>query len=378
MKPPLQASAAVTEPGPQTLAFSGRWTIRGIGAIEHRLEALRPGSNAAIVADASGIEALDSAGAWLLQRLLLRLRAQGAPTTLQGLRPEFSRLLDAAAQQLAEQAARPASSVPAAPSRVEGVGRSTVVLFEEIVALLSFVGAASIALAGCIVHPGRIRWRPILFNIRSAGFDALPIVGILAFLLGVVVAYQGADQLRMYGANIFVADLVGISMLREFAPLVTAIIVAGRSGSAYAAQIGTMSVTEEIDAMRTLGIAPIDMLVLPKLIAMMIALPLLTVFADVLGVFGGMLMARAQLDVGFAEFMDRFIKAIVMTTYTVGIGKAPVFAVIIVMVGCFQGFRTRGGADSVGRQTTRSVVQAIFLVIVADSLFSVVFSALEI
>jgi phospholipid/cholesterol/gamma-HCH transport system permease protein len=378
MKPTLQASAAVTEPSPQTLAFSGRWTIRGIGAIEHRLEALRPGSNTVVVADASGIEALDSAGAWLLQRLLLRLRAQGVQTTLQGLRPDFSKLLDAVAQQVTEQTTRPALNIPATPSRVEGVGRSTVALFEEIMALLSFVGEASIALAGCIVHPGRIRWRPILFNIRSAGFDALPIVGILAFLLGVVVAYQGADQLRMYGANIFVADLVGISMLREFAPLITAIIVAGRSGSAYAAQIGTMSVTEEVDAMRTLGIAPIDMLVLPKLIAMLIALPLLTVFADVLGVFGGMLMARAQLDVGFAEFLDRFIKAIVMTTYTVGIGKAPVFAVIIVMVGCFQGFRTRGGADSVGRQTTRSVVQAIFLVIVADSLFSVVFSALDI
>jgi phospholipid/cholesterol/gamma-HCH transport system permease protein len=258
MKPTLQASAAVTEPSPQTLAFSGRWTIRGIGAIEHRLEALRPGSNTVVVADASGIEALDSAGAWLLQRLLLRLRAQGVQTTLQGLRPDFSKLLDAVAQQVTEQTTRPALNIPATPSRVEGVGRSTVALFEEIMALLSFVGEASIALAGCIVHPGRIRWRPILFNIRSAGFDALPIVGILAFLLGVVVAYQGADQLRMYGANIFVADLVGISMLREFAPLITAIIVAGRSGSAYAAQIGTMSVTEEVDAMRTLGAAAAD------------------------------------------------------------------------------------------------------------------------
>ncbi|MCY7304831.1 MAG: ABC transporter permease, partial [Rhodoferax sp.] len=167
------------------------------------------------------------------------------------------------------------------------------------------------------------------------------------------------------------------SMLREFAPLMTAIIIAGRSGSAYAAQIGTMAVTEEIDAMRTIGIAPIELLVLPKVIALMVALPLLTVFADVLGVFGGMVMAAAQLGVGFDDFLDRFTKAISVTTLLLGVGKAPVFAAIIAMVGCFQGLRTRGGADSVGRQTTRSVVQGIFLVIVADALFSVAFSLLD-
>jgi len=226
------------------------------------------------------------------------------------------------------------------------------------------------------MHPDRLRWRPILFNIRSAGFDALPIVGLLSFLIGIVVAYQGADQLRKYGGNIFVADVVGLSMLREFAPLITAIIIAGRSGAAYAAQIGTMSVTEEIDAMRTLGIAPLDVLVLPKIIALVIALPLLTVFADVLGVYGGMIMARAQLDVGYGDFIERFTKAVSVTDYLLGILKAPVFAAIIVVIGCFQGFRTKGGADSVGRQTTRSVVQAILFVIVADSLFSIAFSAL--
>ncbi len=243
--------------------------------------------------------------------------------------------------------------------------------------MLSFVGESALTLAASLAHPARLRWRPILYNIRSAGFDALPIVGLLSFLLGVVVAYQGAAQLRQYGANIFVADLVGLSMLREFAPLITAIIVAGRSGSAYAAQIGTMTVTEEIDAMRTLGIAPLELLVLPKVIALMIALPLLTVFADLLGVFGGMVMARSQLGVGFGDFLDRFVKAVSVTSCLIGIGKAPVFAAIIAVVGCFQGFRTHGGADSVGRQTTRSVVQSIFLVIVADALFSIAFSALD-
>ena len=260
---------------------------------------------------------------------------------------------------------------------IERVGKTTVGIFNQLVEMLSFVGETAIAIAKSIMQPKRIRWRPILFNIRTAGFDALPIVGLLTFLLGVVVAYQGAAQLRQYGANIFVADLIGLSMLREFAPLITAIIIAGRSGSAYAAQIGTMAVTEEIDAMRTLGISPQEMLVLPKLIALVVALPLLTVFADMLGVFGGMLMARQQLDVGFIEFLDRFVKAVSPTTFMIGVGKAPVFAVIIAIVGCFQGFKTKGGADSVGRQTTRSVVQSIFLVIVADALFSIAFSMLD-
>jgi phospholipid/cholesterol/gamma-HCH transport system permease protein len=260
---------------------------------------------------------------------------------------------------------------------LESIGRFTEAVWEQTSAMLGFVGESSLALVAWVAHPSRIRWRPVLFNVRSAGFDALPIVGLLSFLLGVVVAYQGADQLRQYGANIFVTDLVGLSMLREFAPLITAIIVAGRSGSAYAAQIGTMEVTQEIDAMRTIGIEPLEMLVLPKLIALIVALPLLTVFADVLGVGGGMLMARAQLGVNFAEFLDRFPKAVSTTSYLVGLGKAPVFAVIIVFVGCFQGFRTRGSADSVGLQTTRAVVQSIFLVIVADALFSIAFSVLD-
>ncbi len=259
----------------------------------------------------------------------------------------------------------------------ENIGRSAAAAAEQAGALLSFIGESAFVSAKSLAQPSRIRWRAILYNIRSAGFDALPIVGLLSFLLGIVVAYQGADQLRQYGANIFVADLVGLSMLREFAPLITAIIIAGRSGSAYAAQIGTMAVTEEIDAMRTLGIAPLEMLVLPKIIALIIALPLLTVFADGMGVLGGMIMARTQLGVGFGEFLDRLSKAVSITSYLVGVGKAPVFAAIIAVVGCFQGFRTQGGADSVGRQTTRSVVQSIFLVIVADALFSIAFSVLD-
>jgi phospholipid/cholesterol/gamma-HCH transport system permease protein len=369
--------AAIDLSTPQALALSGAWTARGIGAIEPQLDALSASSPSQWVVDGSRIEALDTAGAWVLQKLLGRLHEEGTAVQVRDLRPEFARLLEVVGRHVAGQADAPSAIASPPSSALEGLGRSAASAFEQTTALLGFVGESAVALAGCIAHPARFRWRPILFNLRSAGFDALPIVGLLSFLLGIVVAYQGADQLRQYGANIFVADLVGLSMLREFAPLITAIIIAGRSGSAYAAQIGTMAVTEEIDAMRTLGIAPLDLLVLPKIFALLIALPLLTVFADVLGVFGGMLMARAQLGVGFGDFLDRFVKAVSVTAYLIGICKAPVFAGIIAVVGCFQGFRTHGGADSVGRQTTRSVVQAIFLVIVADALFSVAFSALD-
>jgi phospholipid/cholesterol/gamma-HCH transport system permease protein len=345
--------------------------------MEQRLAALQMAAPTPLVADGTGVQALDSAGAWLLQKLLVRLRGEGINMTVEGLRPEFAKLLAVIAQHLTDQADATATAVKPPLTTLARLGLGAKDALEQAAALLGFVGESSWALVGCLAHPSRIRWRPILYNIRSAGFDALPIVALLSFLLGIVVAYQGAGQLRQYGANIFVADLVGLSMLREFAPLMTAIIIAGRSGSAYAAQIGTMAVTEEIDAMRTLGIAPLELLVLPKIIALVIALPLLTVFADVMGVFGGMIMARSQLGVGFGEFLERLVKAVSVTSYGVGIGKAPVFAAIIALVGCFQGFQTHGGADSVGRQTTRSVVQSIFLVIVADALFSIAFSLLD-
>jgi phospholipid/cholesterol/gamma-HCH transport system permease protein len=366
------ASAVLSTATPPQLVLAGAWTVGGIGLLEKSLEVIKPVEG--VVVSGSGIEELDSAGAWILQRFLKRMSGQGIAIPVQDLNPTFTRLLTEVGQQASD--AKPASAKPP-QSMVAAFGQVVVAGFDQAYALLSFVGECAVAFAGSVRHPSRIRWRPILFNIRSAGFDALPIVGLLSFLLGIVVAYQGADQLKQYGANIFVADLIGLSMLREFAPLITAIIIAGRSGSAYAAQIGSMSVSEEIAAMRTLGIAPLELLVLPKIIALAIALPLLTVFADVMGVLGGMLMAGSQLDVGFVEFFDRFVKAVSVTSYLIGICKAPVFAAIIAIVGCFQGFRTKGGADSVGRQTTRSVVQSIFLVISADALFSVAFSALD-
>jgi phospholipid/cholesterol/gamma-HCH transport system permease protein len=269
------------------------------------------------------------------------------------------------------------SSLPE-PGWLARVGQHSWRALLEVSGMLAFIGECSIILLRSLIQPSRIRWRPILRNLQTAGFEALPIVGLLSFLMGVVIAYQGADQLQRFGANIFIVDLVGLSMLRELSPLLTAIIVAGRSGSAYAAQIGTMKITEEIDALRTIGIGPIELLVLPKMLALIIALPLLTLYADMAGVLGGMLMASSKLDVSFYVFLDRLDDAVRLSSFLTGIGKAPVFAAIIALVGCYQGFRVTGSADSVGRQTTVSVVQSIFLVILADALFSVVFNWLDI
>ncbi len=375
MPPP--ASIKAEGAGQWTLA--GAWTISGLGTMEAALATTAPPAPLASLQalDATALTALDTAGAWLLARHMAAWRQGGAEVRISGLAEPAQRLLD---QVRAAQAAGPAVPMrpEAWPARaVASLGRTVLAQAAQAQALLGFVGEVALALAGCVAHPSRWRGRPVLFNLRSAGVDALLIIGLLSFLLGIVVAYQGAEQLRRYGANVFVADLVGLSMLREFAPLITAIIIAGRSGSAYAAQIGTMGVTEEIDALRTLGIEPLELLVLPKLLAMLVALPLLTVFSDVLGVVGGMVMAQAQLGVSYADFAHRFALAVSPTTLLLGVGKAPVFAVIIVTVGCFQGFQTRGGADAVGRHTTLSVVQSIFLVIVADALFSVAFSALD-
>jgi len=238
------------------------------------------------------------------------------------------------------------------------------------VGFLAFLGETSIAMARALVWPARIRWQALFANIETAGLRAMPIVGLLSFLIGVVIAYQGGNQLRYYGANIFIVELVTLTMVRELAPLIAAIIVAGRTGSSYTAQIGTMQVTEEVDALRTIGIDPFDMLVLPKLFGLLIVLPLLAVFADMSSVFGGMVVAALMLDVSFQEFLNRIPQVVSLFSFLFGIMKAPVFAAIIALVGCYQGFQVYGGADSVGRQTTQSVVQAIFLVIVADALFA--------
>ena len=360
--------ATITRTAEREWKLSGSWTVRGLEPLAQQIATLG-GPPGEVVLEGSSLEAIDSAGAWVLQRWLQR---QGVVAELRRWPPRLERLMTLVVAHPVVPLLQPRRQSPLARA-----GEGSVAAWRQTLDLFAFVGESALCAARLLAHPARMRWRTVLRNIQTGGFEALPIIGLTSFLLGVVVAYQGADQLRHYGANIFVVDLVGYAMLREFAPLITAIIIAGRSGSAYAAQIGTMLVTEEIDAMRTLGIEPIELLVLPKVMALAVALPLLTIFADVTGVFGGMIMAQVQLDIGFHEFLDRFGRELHGSSLLIGVGKAWVFALIVAMIGCFQGFRTRGSADSVGRQTTLAVVQSIFLVIVADALFSVVFSRLE-
>lgn len=377
MKSPTYIAPAATislDQHTNMLRCGGAWILSGTAQLETIL-AEQPWSGLKVVQfDLSAISAMDTAGAWLLHRTMRKCETLGCTVSLSGQRTEHMDML-----QIIAQTGVAVESLHTRPRQnlLEKIGHTSWPHVQQLVGMLAFVGESTAVMMRAIAQPSRIRWRPILFNLQHAGFNALPIVGLLAFLMGVVISFQGAGQLQRYGANIFIADLVGLSILRELAPLMTAIIVAGRSGSAFAAQIGSMKMTEEIDALRTIGIAPIELLVLPKILALMIALPLLTVFADIMGVLGGMVMAKTQLGVSYTDFLDRFDNAVKLSALMVGIGKAPVFAAIIAVVGCFQGFRVGNRSDSVGIQTTMSVVQGIFLIIVADALFSVIFNWLK-
>jgi phospholipid/cholesterol/gamma-HCH transport system permease protein len=369
--PGIDADIATGEAG--DIRCLGAWTLAGAARLETRLDGWTWPHTGEVVIDAAAVTAMDTSGAWLLHRTVRTLERSGRTVRLQGLKPEHGALLNVIAARGIEIEA-PREPVP---GTLVSIGRAAWENLGNMVGILAFLGESMVAMLRSVMQPRRIRWRYIFYNLQTAGFEALPITGLLSFLMGIVIAYQGAEQLQRFGANIYVADLVGLSMVRELSPLLTAIIVAGRSGSAYTAQIGTMKVTEEIDALRTIGVAPQELLVLPKMLALIIALPLLTVYTDVTGVLGGMVMARATLDVTFGTFLDRLDDAISLTSYLIGVGKAPVFAVIVALVGCYQGFQVTGSADSVGRQTTVSVVQSIFLVIVTDALFSIVFSWLD-
>ena len=358
-----------------TLHCEGAWTLVHLADLEHQIDLLPAALPGQINCDAGAIDAMDTGGAWLLRRTLDQFGRRGCGVSLNGLSADFVALT----QTVARSWSRTEELQPAPPpSLIERFGRMIWQHHANFRNALAFIGEAAAVSCSLLAHVRRFRWRVFLSNLQIDGLNAMPIIGLLSFLMGIVIAYQGSEQLRTFGANIFIVDLVGISLLREIAPLISAILVAGRSGSAYTAQIGTMTVTEELDALRSLGISPISLLVIPRALALVIALPLLTVFADAVGVFGGMLIALSQLGVTFSEFLNRFEYAIVLRHYLIGISKTPVFAMIIALVGCYQGFQVFGGVDSVGRQTTISVVQAIFFVIVIDAFFSILFSWWEI
>lgn len=357
------------------ISCSGDWTLDGISQLEQQLKKFSWPKIATIIFECSSIQNMDTAGAWLLFRTQQTLELAGHTIIRQGLSSKHSDLL----QMMTNHAAnyQPSTTLPSY-NILERLGRITYKNYNQTIDFLAFVGETFIVFLQAIFSPTRIRWQALFANLYSAGVTALPIIGLLSFLIGVVLAYQGGSQLNKYGANILIVDLVGITLLRELAPLLTAIIVAGRTGSAYTAQIGTMRVTDEIDALRTIGISPMELLVLPKLLALIILMPLLSAYADIMGILGGMLISKLSFGVSMIDFIDRFPKAVSLTNYLIGISKAPFFAAAIALIASYQGFKVKGGAESVGKQVTISVVQSIFLVIVLDAVFAILFNLLGI
>jgi phospholipid/cholesterol/gamma-HCH transport system permease protein len=357
------------------LELSGRLVTATLVPLVAELDRLPARGRATL--DLTRLEALDTAGAWLIERTQARFAAAGAKLEIVGAKPALAKLM-----ARVSKAGKPPALPP--PERyglvvfVAKVGAATISVIRQAGDLIAFFGAIVTTIIRVLLRPRRMRFTSLVSHIEQVGLNALPIVGLLTFLIGVVLAYQGVDQLRAYGGEIFTVNLVGISVLREMGILLTAIMVAGRSGSAFTAQIGTMQVNEEVDAMRTLALDPIEALVLPRIFALIIAVPLLTVFADFMGILGGGAMTCMLIDLSPAQFLRQLNNAVTVKTFFVGLIKAPVFAFVIGMVGCFEGLRVKGSAESVGRLTTQSVVESIFLVIVFDALFSILFSYLGI
>jgi phospholipid/cholesterol/gamma-HCH transport system permease protein len=377
--PPVAASlAANEESGSLTLTAAGEWLVETAAEIDRRLRALRLPQDRRVTIDLAGVDRLDTAGAWLLLRTERDLEKLGNAVALLNLRPSFAPLIDQvrAARDVAP-ARHPRPAYHTLRGFVGHIGEISVGLVRRAHSILGFMGLVSATAVQLVRHPRRLNVTAIAAQMEQTGVNALPIVGLLTFLIGVVIAYQGADYLRYYGLESYTVQLTAASILRELGVLLTSIILAGRSGSAFTAQIGTMRVNEEIDAMRTIGLDPIEVLVLPRLFGLMLTLPMLTLWGNFMGVLGGGLMARAVLGIGSQEFFQH-LSTLYPWSYWIGLIKAPFFAVIISLIGCYEGFQVEGSAESVGRLTTLAVVEAIFLVIVTDAGFSMFFSAMQI
>ena len=327
--------------------------------------------------DISAVDAFDSAGIILLLHYVNKLKVQAKTVDIVGASNTQEKML-ALFQEEVVSTKTLINKRYSIFNAFKNIGKYTVSAYRDFVNFLSFLGESVISFGNYLLHPSSIRFKAIIKNIEEAGVRALPIVAVTSFLIGVVVAYQGAVQLEKFGANIFIVDMIAISVTRELAPLVTAIVVAGRSGSSYTAQIGVMRITEEIDAMKTMSFDPFRFLVLPRMIALMVAMPLLIFFADIIGIAGGMFIAEIKMNLSYTEFIQRLQSVLETKHLWVGIIKAPFFAFLIAAVGCFRGFQVSYNTESIGRYTTISVVNAIFLVIACDALFSVFLTELGI
>ncbi len=351
----------------------GLWLACGSWTLDHLAALTRPGprsSPTARLLDARSLSRLDSAGAL---KLLETARVLGLNAEDIRIEDRYRRLLEAVAGAVPKPSQDGASGPATWRVFVEHVGEATVTVAGSLIQLVGFLGLTLATLARVLVRPGRLRLTSLVHHMEQSGLNALPLIALLSFLIGAVVAFLGATVLRDFGAELFVVDLTGYAFLREFGVLLAAILVAGRTASAYAAQIGTMKSREEIDAIRTLGLDAVALLVIPRLLALVIMLPLLTVLAMLSGLAGGMVVAVFSLDIGADLYINRLYETIELRHYLVGLSKAPIFAAVIALVGCLEGFKVAGTAQSVGERTTSAVVQSISLVIVIDALAAVFF-----
>ena len=356
------------------------WVVTGdltIRSLATALPVLEQARGKDITLDLGKLGKLDTAGAFALQKLQQTTPRDGGTLTLSGARPDHLALLDRVAQAMPKPDAAPRSRL-GLTDLLEALGRGVVGALRFLLELHAMLGLFIARVVRLLRHPTEFPMTALVHHCDQVGWKAIPIVALMSFLIGVVLAFQGSVQLRQFGAEIFVVDLIAISILRELGILLTAIIVAGRTASSFTAAIGSMKMREEIDAMRTLAIDPATKLFVPRILALLITLPILGLVANVLGLFGGAMMAWIELGISPGMFLTRLLEGTSVDHVIVGVVKAPVFAMIIGVIGCHAGMGVEGNAESLGRQTSAAVVRSIFAVIAADALFSVFFAMMEI
>jgi len=360
------------------LTAGGPWTVHHAAQLDAGLRRIDPYGMTEAQIDAGRIEEMDSTGGWLLVRTKVVLEQAGLRVTVFTAPEVYVPLLSVIESEHMVEPAEVVVRVTLA-AFLERIGRATHHVLLQTAGILGYVGRVTVEWFKTLYAPRRhFRITATIHQIEEVGINALPIVGLLMVLVGVVLAYQGADQLKRFSLEIYTVNALGIGVLRELGVLITAIIIAGRSGSAFTAQIGTMKVNEEIDAMQTMGLNIDDVLILPRVTGLVIALPILTFYADIMALIGGAIMCYFELDITFPMFIRQLHQAVTIDTFLVGMIKAPVFAYVIGMVGCYEGLNVERNAASVGKLTTRSVVESVFLVIVLDAGFSIMFSILGI
>lgn len=363
-----------TSVSPQRLLVAGDWTLSHYAALQRVVAQGATSFDAAGTVDLSGLDRLDTAGAALLAQLLGAHRLRALADTATSL-PDAQRALLQTVASALDAWGRPAKAPRHSTASIvlARIGRAVEAVWHQQLLLLGFIGLTLETLARNLFRPRRWRLTPLVAHIEQTGLDAIPIVALLTFMVGAVVAFLGATVLADFGASIYTVDLVAFSFLREFGVLLTAILMAGRTASAFTAQIGSMKANEEIDAIRTLGLDPVELLVLPRVLALLVSLPMLTFIAMLAGIIGGGVVCALVLDVSPTMFLGLLKQDVGVRHFLVGLGKAPVFAFLIAVIGCVEGFKVGGSAQSVGEHTTSSVVQSIFVVILLDAIAALFF-----